>query len=105
MSLYNPSLPGRRLFKETQGIPDLPQSIATHAGPPFDPVQASASAKAHGRIGLVAWALFERGDGRILSFQKTGGSRLTIEIDSQSEVEGFLRFVGDLMAAIGRMTP
>ena len=64
-------------------------------GQKFDPVTASASALAHGRIGLVAWAIFERGDGLVLSFEKQG-EYFTIEVDSASEWRAYHDFLNGL---------
>lgn len=70
-----------------------------------DPVTASASAEAYGRIGLVAWALFKSpGGGYVVTFDKLG-RKFSIEVDSDSEKESFLKFAGDMMAAVWRMTP
>lgn len=65
----------------------------------LDPVTASASALAHGRIGLVAWAIFERGDGLVLSFEKQG-EHFTIEVDTPAEKDGALRFQDALCEGI-----
>lgn len=64
-----------------------------------DPVQAANSALAHGRIGLVAWAIFERGDGFVLSFEKQG-RYFTIEVDTPAEKDGALRFQDALYEGI-----
>lgn len=65
----------------------------------LDPVTASASSLAHGRIGLVAWALFESGDGLVLSFEKLGRF-FTVEVHSGAEKAAFEIFRKDL-AALG----
>lgn len=70
-----------------------------------DPVTASASADAYGRIGLVAWAIFKSpGGGYVITFDKLG-RKFSVEVDSDSEKEAFMRFTGDLAVAVGRMTP
>jgi hypothetical protein len=70
-----------------------------------DPVTASASAEAHGRIGLVAWARFKKADGgQVLTFDKQG-QQFSIEVDTDAEKQAFMAFAGDLLAAVGRMTP
>lgn len=70
----------------------------------LDPVTASASALAHGRIGLVAWAIFERGDGLVLSFEKQG-RYFTIEVDSASEWAGTHDLAGKLVDALVERMP
>lgn len=81
-------------------------AYVNQAGPDFDPVLHANGAKSSGRIGNTAWALFERGDGLVLSFQGLGADKPTlIPVDADSEKQGFLIFAGDMMAAVGRMTP
>jgi hypothetical protein len=70
-----------------------------------DPVTASATADAYGRIGLVAWAIFKSpGRGYVITFDKLG-RKFSIEVDADSEKQGFMIFAGDMMAAVGRMKP
>lgn len=69
-----------------------------------DPVQAANSALAHGRIGLVAWAIFERGDGLVLSFEKQG-RHFTIEVDSAAEWAGIHDLAGKLVDALVERMP
>jgi hypothetical protein len=76
---------------------DVPISFVPAVGRDFDPVGGAESSLAHGRIGLVAWALFEHGDGLVLSFDKLG-KPFTIEAHSKSEEDGFLAMTGDLAA-------
>lgn len=83
-------------------------SYSNAAGPDYDPVLHANGAWASGRIGNTAWALFERGDGLVLSVQGLGQHEPTlIPIDTHSEKKGFLVFAGDMARAVrrGRMTP
>lgn len=96
----------KRMFPETAGIPEFHLPPANNAGPDFDPVLHANGAKASGRIGNVAWALFERGDGLVLALQDLTMSRpLHVPVDAHSEKEGFMVFAGEMIAAVGRMTP
>lgn len=61
----------------------------TPVGRAFDPVTASASSLAHGRIGRAAWALFERGDGLVLSIDLPGEPLCVVPIDSEAEKMSF----------------
>ncbi len=67
------------------------------SGHDFDPIAAAESSLCHGRIGLVAWALFEHGDGLVFSLDKMG-KPFTVEAHSKPEKDGFLAMAGDLMA-------
>lgn len=70
-----------------------------------DPVTASATAEAYGRIGLVAWAIFKSpGGGYVITFDKLG-RKFSIEVDADAEKQAFMIFAGDMMGAVGRMTP
>ena len=79
-----------------------------HGAPPRtdgrDPVAASSSAIAYGRIGLVAWALFEAGGGHVITFDKMG-RKFSIEVDAPQEREGFLALVASLVRATPRIAP
>ena len=77
-----------------------------YPGPDCDPVLHANGARSSGRIGNTAWALFERGDGLVLSFQSLGASAPTlIPVDAESERQGFMVFAGEMIAAVGRMSP
>lgn len=97
----------RRMFPECKDIQDPPGWFSNRSAiADFDPVLHAAGAKASGRIGNTAWALFERGDGLVLSFQGLGqGAPTLIPVDADAEKQGFMIFAGDMMAAVGRMKP
>lgn len=71
-------------------------------GPDFDPVLHAGSARASGRIGNTAWALWERGEGLVLAFQVLGQERILVPIDSDSEKVGYVRLVTALLHALTR---
>jgi hypothetical protein len=75
---------------------DVPISLVPAVGRDFDPITAAEGSLYHGRIGLVAWALFEHGDGLVMSFDKMG-KPFTVEAHSKPEKDGFLAMAGDLM--------
>ncbi len=66
----------------------------------WDPVNMAGMAEAYGRIGGVAWAVFERGAGHILSIEAMSGNRSVITIDTPGERRG----LRELWVAINRIT-
>lgn len=74
------------------------------AGPDFDPVLHAGSARASGRIGNTAWALWERGEGLVLAFQVLGQERILVPIDSDSEKVGYMKLVAALLGGVRRTT-
>ncbi len=78
--------------------PDQYGEYLIRSGLDFDPLGHAATALGSGLIGRVAWALFERGDGLILSFNQPDRALVVIPIDAKSEKDGFLAMAGDLAA-------
>lgn len=73
------------------------------SGLDFDPINHASTALDSGLIGRVAWGLFERGDGLILSFNIPDHPLVVIPIDAKSEKDGFLAMAGDLAAHAEKM--
>jgi hypothetical protein len=91
----DPSFNFDEFFGPSAGADDA--RLIPKRGRNFDPITAAEGSLCHGRIGLVAWALFEQGDGLVLSFDKMG-KPFTVEAHSKPEKDGFLVMAGDLMA-------
>ena len=77
---------------------DIDNESLIRSGLYFDPLVHTASALGSGLIGRVAWGLWERGDGLVLSFNLPDHPLVVIPIDAKSEKDGFLAMAGDLMA-------
>lgn len=66
----------------------------------YDPVNMAGLAAAHGRIGSVAWAIFEHGTGHVLSIEALNGNRTVIHIGTPGERRGLEELTSSLVNAL-----